>query len=400
MSKLLTKLSRLGGLAKNLALLLTTLILCFAVLEIGTRVLTDIPPAITERHPVVGKTYRPNFRGNVFVAESGNTVYLRFNREGFRGEDVPFEKGPDVRRIAMIGDSFVAAIAVEEDQTAVVQLERLLGASHPEVRWEVLNFGVSSSSTGQELVLFREVVSRYRPDLVICAYSTFNDFADNSNRLTTQSRVYFELDGQGRLVQHSLSASRAALSGFLNRHSRFYLWQKEATEVFKYRVKETIAPLGTGRWIFSTEQTEDLRDTWELNARLIGAFNDEAEDHGARFVLAAFPCAEQVYDDVWEDVLEQAGELAGHFDPDHPEERLKTICAKRGIPFLPMTNDFRQAAGRRRLAGADPEEWLFLNGKDHFNPAGNRVTAEIIHRFLTEGEGREILDHILPQSGI
>ena len=42
----------------------------------------------------------------------------------------------------------------------------MLNGADPATVWEVINFGISSSSTGQELVLYSEVVSRYHPDIV------------------------------------------------------------------------------------------------------------------------------------------------------------------------------------------------------------------------------------------
>lgn len=380
--------SRFANFSKNLILLLTTLALLLVVLEIGVRVLTDVPPTIGVRDPVIGKKHHPNFAGKVFVDEAGREVFLRFNGEGFRGPEVPYRRAPDARRIAVLGDSFVAAIASDEDQTAVGVLGTLFGQSHPEVRWEVQNFGVSGSSTGQQLKLYREIVSRYHPDIVLCAYFMGNDFTDNSNRLSNNPRIYFELDDRGELVQVPFSATRSKVSAWLNLHSRFYVWQKRANDLLQGRHDKDDR-------IYSTARSEILDATWELNERLIFTLATEVERGGARFVLVLLPDAAQVYDDVWEAILDEAGEHAGELDPTHAENRLASFARDQGIAVVTMTGDLRQAAGGGRASDTGPDELLFFAGVGHFTARGNRLAATAIHRFLTEEEGREILASVL-----
>lgn len=376
--------SRLAHCSKNLILLLATLALLLVVLEIGVRMFTNVPPAIGVRDPVIGKKHRPNFAGKVFVDEAGREVFLRFNGEGFRGPDVSYQRAPDARRIAVLGDSFVAAIASDEDDTAVNVLGRLLERSNPEVRWEVQNFGVSGSSTGQQLKLYREVVSRYRPDIVLCAYFMGNDFTDNSNRLSNNPRIYFELDSRGELVQVPFSAARSKVSAWLNLHSRFYVWQKHANDILQGRHDKDYR-------IYSTARSEILDATWALNERLILALSSEVERGGGRFVLVLFPDAAQVYDDVWEALLDEAGEHAGELDRTHAENRLVAFARDHGIAVVTLTQDLRHAAEGRRAADAGPDELLFFAGVGHFTTRGNQLAASAIHRFLTEEEGREIL---------
>jgi hypothetical protein len=340
------------------------------------------------RDPVIGRKYRPHFEGGVFVDEAGRKVFLRFNGEGFRGTDVPRERAPDARRIKVLGDSFVAAVGCEEDDTAVVVLERLLEQSHPEVRWEVLNFGVSGSSTGQQLALYREVVARYRPDLVLCAYFMGNDFTDNSNRLSHYPRIYFELDDRGELVQVPGSATQKKISAWLNLHSRFYVWQKRANDILSGRNREANP-------IHSTASEEILAETWELNERLILALCDEVERDGAHFVLVLYPGAAQVYDDRWEEVLDVAGEHAGELDPTHAEGRLTSLAQAHDIAVVTMTRDLKRATRGLRATDTDPENLLFFGGTGHFTVRGNRLAATAIHRFLSEEGGRETMESML-----
>jgi hypothetical protein len=326
--------SRLREALKNFALVVASIAICLVLLEIGVRIFTDIPPVVGQRDPVVGKRYRPGFRDSVFVEEAGREIHLVFNRDGFRG-----------------------------------------------------NFGVGGSSTGQELVLYREIVSRYGPEIVVAAYFVGNDFSDNSRRMSSNPRIYFEIDAHGDLTQLPFSVTRSAASTWLNRHSRLYVWQKKANDVLRSRT-------GNGYWIFSTRPSERLDAVWELNERLIVALRDEVESRGGRFVLVLFPSGAEIHDDKWERLLEQAGDGIEHFDPTHPERRLTALGRRHGIPVVPLREEFRRAVGGRNAVEIPAADHLFFGGFGHFTERGHLLAARIVHDFLTQGEGREILDRV------
>ena len=206
--------------APKLGLLLGTVLALLAVGELAVRLLTEIGPLLIVRDRLVGKRYVRNHDDRVFVRESGETIRLRFNREGFRGPDLPYEKAETVRRIAVIGDSMTVLVATEEEKTWVAVLERLLNQEFADKLWEVMNFGVSSASTGQELVLYQEVVSNYQPDIIILALFVGNDVTDNSRLLTRAPRIYFDLAPDGGVRRRPYSALEGRPSAWLNQYSR------------------------------------------------------------------------------------------------------------------------------------------------------------------------------------
>lgn len=371
-------------LAARLALLAGTLAFCVLALEIALRVLGIGSPPMTERDAVVGQRFVRNFQGNVLDAESGRTVLLRFNHEGFRGPDRPCEKPPGIRRVALLGDSMIAALGVEEEETLAGRLERLLNQSPAgPARWEVLNFGIPGSSTGQELALTRSVVSRYQPDVVLVAFFVGNDLADNSRRLSNNPRIYFDLDSAGHLVQLPTSAAKTGLSAWLNRHSRLYVWQKEAIRRARYRLIQQAGLLEPGQWIYSTDESPDVAQAWKLTGALFAALAEEARTAGWRLGVIEIPAAQQIYTDSFEKMLEPVTDKGEKFDPDWPDRRLKELCQQAGVSLLSLTADFRHAAPAHSLART--EEWLFIGGEGHFNARGNRLAAEAVHRWLLSG---------------
>lgn len=375
---------RMKRLAARAGLLFFSLAISLVALEGAFRLLGVGSPPMTERDPVVGQRFVRDFQGKVLDAESGQRILLRLNHEGFRGPDRPYEKPAGVRRVAILGDSMIAAVGVEEEQTLAGRLEQMLnqgGAGG--ARWEVLNFGVPGSSTGQQLALCRAVVARYQPDVVLAAFFAGNDLSDNSRLLSNNPRIYFELDARGRLVQMPMSATKTGLSAWFNRHSRLYVWQKEAVRRIRYAFAAQAGLLEPGQWIYSTDPPADVAEAWRLTGALLGALGDEARANGWRFGVVLIPAAQQIYADSFDKMLRPVAEQREKFDPDWPDRRLKEICQEADVPLLSLTADFRQAAPDRSLAR--PDQWLFLGGEGHFNTRGNALAASAVHRWLLSG---------------
>jgi len=375
--------------AKKLALLASTLLLLAACAEIAVRLFTDTAPLMI-RDPILGSHYIPFYEGEVYIPEVGRKVPLRFNRVGFRGPDRPFEKPGGVRRVAVVGDSFIAAVSVEEEKTVVCRLERMLNQSDPEVPWEVLNFGVSGSGTGQELLLYQKLVHRFDPDIVLCAFFVGNDLSDNCNRLSSQPRIYYDLDDEGKLYQVPYSSVRAALSGWLNRYSRFYVWQKGLFRKARANVCAKMGHLPNGDWIYCSKEPENVAHAWRITGELLKAFAGEVRSRGSQFAVVVLPAPQQIYADCFQETLRLAGELAEHFDRDYPQRRLAGLCREAGIPMLSVIDDFREAAPRASIEMQ--QQWLYNGGCGHFNARGNMIAARAIHRFLTRAHPQQVAD--------
>lgn len=371
--------------ALKFALSLGSVAFLLLLLEGAVRLFTDIPAPLFENDPLLGNRYRRNFAGAAFMEESGEVVQFRTNREGLRDRDRPLDKPAGVRRVAVLGDSMISAMATVEKNTAVRILEQLLRESQPAVEWDVMNCGVSGFSTGAELVMYREVARKYDPDIVLCCFCAHNDLGDNSPELSgNPHRVYFEPAADGTLKQLPLSEHRASLSAWLNRHSRFYVWQKHATSVLIGKSKESLGILPRGKLSFCARESPEVARAWEVTSRIIETLHREVTADGSQFAMVLLPSADQIYDETWQEDLQLAGELREDMDPNYVERKLREICTSAGAPLLTMTEEFRDAAPHRSVA--HEEELLHYGGIGHFNDAGNRLAAEAMHRFLVEGQ--------------
>jgi len=161
---------------------------------------------------------------------------------GLRDSEHTITKGPGVYRIALLGDSATEGMQVSIQDTYGKVLERLLNdslkgksflAGNRKVnRFEVMNFGCSSYSTGQELLQYRKEVLPYDVDALVLLYNrgdTVENALDFGKRDNAEVRPYFYVDAGGQLAidksvmeQNAAKLSKNPFWDFLRAHSRIY----------------------------------------------------------------------------------------------------------------------------------------------------------------------------------
>jgi hypothetical protein len=368
----------------NLLTFLVTLIIIILLAEVATRLLTDAQPQLRIGDIEIGQKYLPNFTAKAFVEESNQYVSLRFHRDGFRGENRTYDKPSRTCRIVIIGDSQIAAVATSEENTLVCQLENLLNINHSEINWEVFNFGISGASTGQEFILYRKLITRYNPDIIICAYFIGNDFSDNCYWLDNFPRLYMDLDENGQLYQRPSSQARKSTSIWLNRHSRFYVWQKHKFNKLSKKVTEskTFYKVSGGELIYMDKDSEELNKAWLLNEKIIHAFHDEVINDQRQFLFFVLPSGDQLYKDNWDEFSVKDPEAQKYLDVDLPDRRLSEILMKKDIDHI-----FSRVELENFIAGRShnvPEGQVLYGGAGHINIKGNQLCAEIIYKHMLE----------------
>ncbi|MDH3628213.1 MAG: SGNH/GDSL hydrolase family protein [Acidobacteriota bacterium] len=371
--------SRLRRVAQIALLLAGSLTIMLLLAEVATRLLSDIGPPIRVRDREIGNRYRRNHETERFVPEGDRVVALRFNRDGFRGPDREPLKPENTCRVAVIGDSHIAAIATPEEQTLVSRLETLLEDGDTHRRWEVFNYGVSGGSTAQEMVVYQKIASRYDPDIVVLAFFDGNDLSDNSHELSSSPRIYMELDSEGRLRQRALSARINPYSAWLGRNSRFYVWQKHSFRILKANLRKKSRVLGPPRrqYAYSTEGRKDVERAWRLTEALLTTFRDQVESDGRRFLLVVIPTGDRMFADIWEAGL---GRLE-HVERGEASRRLREIVDRGAIDTV-----FLEEPYERHIAGRESDDeaaWVHFNSDGHINERGSEIAAEAIRDRLS-----------------
>lgn len=358
-----------------------TVVLMLLTCEVATRLFSRIPQDVSMRDPLVGRRFEPGLNELVYNEEAGQPILLRTNQLGFRGDDYTPEKPPGVRRIAVLGDSYTAAMALPEDQTFCGQLQQMLNTEFSlNCTWQVMNFGIYGSGTGQELALYRHVVRKLQPDIVIVAFGNATDIRDNSAELTSNPIIQYRLNDSGELEKIPQSNDRIRLSNILNNASRFYSWQKMKVKSLKllWQEKTDMQP-GRGL-VYAAEELPEYSRAWDLTSALFRVFRQECEADGCRLMVAAIPSAHQIHRDHFEE-LKSAIQNEAKLDPLHPDRRLETACRIHNIPFLSLTQNFRKVGWDRSYR--EESHQLFFGGTGHFNERGSRMAAEQMSKWLT-----------------
>lgn len=387
-----------GSWHKKLVLLLVGLALGLAAAEAALRLAGVSYPQPYAPDPYCGTRLRSGFEG--WWRKEGS-AYVRINRYGFRQGDREPAKPPGAFRVAVLGDSFIEAFQVPDEQTFCAQLERrlqdcpVLAGRHV----EVLNFGVSGYGTAQELQMLRHYVWPYQPDLVLLAFFPGNDLRNNSAELEPYKvRPFYRLRS-GDLV---LDDGFLQHPDYLKAQSAWVRFKVAATDRLRtlqliyqvrdaWRQRSAVAVAGGGPGVdlaaLAEPRDEAWRDAWELTERLLVEMAREAARHQARFWLLTVSSDVQVHPD--DSVRMSACRQLGVEDLFYADRRLERLGRQHDFAVLNLADPLGRHASENRvyLHGFDNTQL----GVGHWNVAGHRLAAEtaaaaICARLHTEPE--------------
>ncbi|MBO9394880.1 DUF5989 family protein [Caldilinea sp.] len=419
--------------------------LSVAALEIGLRVFQRVPPPEPPGFfwrlpdPVTGWSLIPNSSGRWYNAMYEFDVAVTINELGLRSpEPLTYAKKDGVYRILVIGDSFVEAMQVPIEQTFGYQLERLLNEAGVRIgdktaEIEVINAGVGSWGTDQQLLWLRHEGYKFDPDLIVLAFYPANDFMNNYMPLefANQQAVrkpWFELvDGQLQLndfpfdpdkVGESRRRLRELIGVTANTNNALVTnndtpgvlrgigeWLHQYSALYRYLVPRlrVVAPhftawLAQSGLIEAGHEVNDLAqgptyipiaygvyaspiaEPWPqalLTTRaILEEFKREADQLGAPLRSVLIPSYEEVDDRQWSRVLQRYPAMQAHrWDTAQPAMLTKQIFDEVGIPLLDLTPIMRQSAEQGKN--------LYFRDDRHFTPEGHAVAAHTLATWLT-----------------
>jgi hypothetical protein len=366
--------------------------------------------------PVLGTWHISSHTGDYIQADF-KTKGITINSFGMRDKERSLEKSSTTLRVAVLGDSFVEAFHVADEET----FTRLMEA-HSEGKVEVLNFGVAGFGTTQEYLAYKEKVRQFHPDIVILAFLSSNDMRNNSRALedaytgvANTDRPFVEREGTSswKIVPPVPKPSATnPLLLFVKKHFTLYrfLWYSKNMLQAKYAQVDTTTPstnpshstssqpvastsgststpavpqnLSTYiAQLFAPPHEEPFTSAWEGTEWSISMLKQEVEKDGAKFVLVTLPDATKMEKDA-KSILEKEydAKLPKDWDIDYPEKRLSQFAKKEGILFLDLTPGFRKKRDEMMLASP-----FFSYPHDgHWAPLGHQVAADLILNFLSE----------------
>lgn len=312
----------------------------------------------------------PDQRGSMRFSD-GKPVPFSVNAQGWnsRHDAYQTERRPGVRRIAVVGDSYVEGLHVPYDQSFADQLDRHLNANGDPV--EVYRFGTSGAPLSQYLHMLKTEVVRYRPDLVIVLL-VHNDFDESfgfkAGRYTSS---FLKLKMDGTKVARSIPPSPYKASWLEGlRHSatfRYLYYQRKIRPTAirnlllgKEQKKTYEANVEVGGILANWNQIEAATDY------LFGLLADTAKDQGADLMLVMDANRQAIYEGKQNTNTAGAGKLNG----------LASRLAKaHDIRFLDLASAFR-------IHWHENSERFEFPDDNHWNMRGHSEVAKAIAAFM------------------
>lgn len=300
----------------------------------------------------------PNY--NPFIQRRPNSDWIcdgkipeRMNNEGFRDRDFSLSKDPGKTRIAILGDSFTEGWMGPREAAFPRVLESELGPS-----FEIMNFGLANRSPLRYLALYKDIVRKYHPSVVVvCLYQ--NDVAEDE-----ALRSYVTFDAHGipshfDYTRYFQNTPRMPQTKWEKRLDKWQWYLCHYTYLYPYAaVQLTVDPEFRKR-ILKSPPPDSFDRNWVNTARYLKSLGELIAEDGAIYLLAYAP------------------DLKDFEKLDPLYEHTKRFAMENHIPFLD-TPEF--------LKSTDPAS-LYIPGDGHFSVEGHRRFAEELTEWFRSNKG-------------
>lgn len=328
--------------------------------------------AFTEPDPEIGFRFTPG-RAYWFRGENDHAVTGRINALGWRDHARARQKPAGVRRVAVLGDSFVEALQVELDSTFVSIAERRLNAQAAPPRVEVMNFGRSGMTATEEYIVLLRDVLPCEPDAVVLLFTPNNDIADVSPATADNPmRPFPRVAPDGSI---SFDLAFAASRGYrvrarinpLKQRSALVSLCAERYNLLRHGRSPAVPPPAAGavageQSLCTARPDPRLAAPYGLLKDVLAAMARRCGERGVEFWLMSVPAARSRR----EVATLQARDAT--FDPAFFERDLAALADTTGAGLVPLAGRFLAREGE----GGEALFWA------HFSYAGHRLVAEAL----------------------
>jgi hypothetical protein len=382
-------------------IVLASLVVALALCEAGLRLLGIEYPDFYDYDPVLGSKLRPGIQG-YWLKEGGG--YVSINSDGLRDREHSLKPPPNTLRIAVLGDSFAEAMQVNREEAFWAVMEkRLQNCQHLRGRQvEVINFGQCGFGTAQELLALRHRAWKYSPDIILLAFFTGNDVADNSPAFMWFDYNPYFVYQNGHLVLHHQRTQARWLEEQRKKSwgSEFGRWRKDNFRVFQVlRQAHKSARAWWSRWqtrgqsaaaangpepgvydaVYRKPTEAVWQEAWKVTEGVLLLMRNEVAAHGARFFVVVLTDSIQVNPDP--EVRKEFAQRHGVQDLFYPDRRLAKFCREEGIPILLLAPAFQEFATKHKVFFHGSGNSL---GRGHWNQNGHRLAGKMLAEWLCD----------------
>jgi hypothetical protein len=306
------------------------------------------------------------------------SVDIQTNPLGFRDIIHEIHKPSGVKRVALLGDSFIEAAQVPFEKTSGQLLEKKLNASSNKQQWEVLNFGISNYGVGQYLLAWEQYARNYNPDYVAIFVANFHmkrtvskfeyGAFPASEKTALWVRPTFRLENNELIrepardfdefvrVQDHLINSEFAGQRSRRKTPLITLYY---AGLFKQQFTRLINRINRGPGQASAPPKVEPYtegDLLAVNQKIIEELGRNVTGAGSKMVVL--------------DVSRYFG------DNESISTALKELCGKNGFGYVPLYDDLLKAN-----KDGISTSWAH---DGHFNEAGNEIMAKALLGWITQ----------------
>jgi hypothetical protein len=296
------------------------------------------------------------------------TTNVRINALGLRGP-LPGPKDPDGIRILGLGDSFVSAFNMAEENTFLSVAAKALLGRVGERKVEFINAGTPNYGTWHEFRQLKRLVPLLHPDMVILCVYVGNDLDNNLTPKETVVRNGLLVDPhkQKGVLPYSMRA-------WLQRNSMAYvfLWRawNQVRPVFGVDPSDTLQP---EKAIVSRHPAPSIEKAYQVTSGILGEFKAFGDAQKLPLLIVLIPAEFQIYPDKFNALVKKQGLDPASFELDVPQRRWTELAGAHGFQVLDLLPILRQSA-------SGPYLYMSLDG--HLSLEGNRIAGEAIAQAL------------------
>jgi len=333
---------------------------------------------------------------------AGMSVHWRTDANGFRvDQETKARAPPNVRRILLLGDSYIDGMRTDQRFTIGAELQRALGAGA-----EVIIVGHNNPANAWYWL--QNQSAAWHPDDVVLGITLGNDltFQNLGAGLQESANGGVELLDESLLdgnpawrasalpAQAYLPRSNLALSTLrFEFHVRHWLAAR-AGMFGQLPAPETGPELNapgrffdrdmyTGLGLFARQQSAFIQASYRANRATLAGIQRLLSARGVRFTVLVLPVRIQVNPTDWARLLRQYALNPDAFDLRAPNAHIKASCAEFRIDCLDPTEALIAQYQKRASVLYRPR------GDMHLNEAGNARIAAELARHLEEDRGAQ-----------
>lgn len=359
-------------------------------MEAGVRLLHLVPSRFWNPDPLLGTWHIPGKSGWWTQEEHEFVVPVTISSAGLRDVEHPPDKPAGVRRVLLLGDSYIEALQVRLEEMLGRQLEQRLNEAGSQ-RYEVLSMGVSGYGTASEFLYYRETGRKWKPDVVVLSFYPGNDVKNNSP--TLEPALIPTYDDAGNVQRVIGKESGGEPKGLLGSWQTYQYFRKQIVTRNPTAARLLVGlgllkqsamrppPMMDGvpvdYWVYAAKPPEEWEKAWVHSENLIRALATEVRKDGAKFALIVVTARDHVHADSWRQVLDTyPGMSEKQWDLEGPERRVLDFCRREKIACLHLSPIFAAHLG-------DGERLHFVHD-GHWTAAGHALVAKSLAAFLNE----------------